>query len=101
MSLGYSVGDNYVIMEGTILPENVTLYQEVINNYLRGISCPVKAVSGMLRITESFTGSYPDIWTDKENPTDIPLYKPALRNFTLATVLDGTSLDVRVSLIHY
>lgn len=42
----FLVGANVVLMEGTILPENITLYGEVINNFLRGLPCSVVAVSG-------------------------------------------------------
>lgn len=65
------VGANYLMMEGTVLPQNISLFEEVIGNYLRGLPCNVTAVAA------------------KANVTDIPLYRPTLANFTLETVLEG------------
>ncbi|ELR17784.1 uncharacterized protein ACA1_066050 [Acanthamoeba castellanii str. Neff] len=41
------VGANYLMMEGTVLPQNISLFEEVIGNYLRGLPCNVTAVAGM------------------------------------------------------
>jgi hypothetical protein len=41
-------------MEGTVLPQNISLFEEVIGNYLRGLPCNVTAVAGNFTLRTRF-----------------------------------------------